>query len=96
MAKTLSITAVKAHLPELVDGVEDRDDEIVVTRQGRPAAVIISCAEIERLRETIDALSDPSLMQQIRESRAHFASGSPGESFEDVFGEPLAPVTKGR
>lgn len=96
MVKTLSITTVKARLPELVDGVEDRDEEIVITRNGEPAAVIISCAEIRRLRETIDVLSDPTLLQQVRESRAHYARGGVGESFEDVFGEPLLPQPRRR
>ena len=91
MTKTLSIATVTAHLPELVDGVESRDEEVVITRNGEPAAVIVSCSEIRRLRETIDALSDPQMMQQIRESRAHYASGRAGESFEDVFGEPMEP-----
>jgi prevent-host-death family protein len=31
---------VKTRLPELVSGVEERDDEIVVTRNGKPAAVL--------------------------------------------------------
>jgi PHD/YefM family antitoxin component YafN of YafNO toxin-antitoxin module len=37
MARTLPISAVKTHLPELLTGVEEREEEIVVTRKGRPA-----------------------------------------------------------
>jgi hypothetical protein len=37
MAQTLPISAVKARLPELVTGVEEREEEIVVTRKGKPA-----------------------------------------------------------
>ena len=43
----------------------------------------------ERLKETIDVLSDPDLSKQIRLSRRFFASGRRGLSFEDVFGERL-------
>ena len=96
MAKTLPISEVKARLPELVTGVQDREEEIVVTRNGKPAAVLVSYAEFERLKETLDVLSDPGLMRQIEESRAFYASGRKGLSFEDVFGEPLHPVRKGR
>ena len=39
MAKTMPISAVKTRLPELVSAVEEREDEIVVTRNGKPAAV---------------------------------------------------------
>jgi prevent-host-death family protein len=96
MAKTLPISEVKARLPELVTSVQEREEEIVVTRNGRPAAVLVSYVEFERLKETLDVLSDPSLMRQIEESRAFYASGGKGLSFEDVFGEPLHPVRKGR
>ena len=96
MAKTLPISEVKARLPELVTGVVEREEEIVVTRNGRPAAVLVSFAEFERLKETLDVLSDPALMRQVQESRAFYASGKTGLSFEDVFGEPLRPVRRGR
>ena len=96
MAKTLPISEVKARLPELITGVAEREEEIVVTRNGKPAAVLVSFAEFERLKETLDVLSDPALMRQLQESRAFYASGKTGLSFEDVFGEPLRPVRRGR
>ena len=96
MAKTLPISDVKARLPELVTGVEEREEEVVVTRNGKPAAVLVSYAEFERLKETLDVLCDPDLMDQIRQSRAFYAAGRKGLSFEDVFGEPLRPVRKRR
>lgn len=96
MAKTLPISEVKARLPELVTGVQEREEEVVVTRNGRPAAVLVNYAEFERLKETLDVLSDPDLMRQIAKSRAFYASGRKGLSFEDVFGEPLRPARKGR
>lgn len=90
MAKILPISEVKAKLPELVNRVEELEEEIIVTRNGRPAAMLVSYADYERLKETLDVLSDAELMRQIRASEAFFASGKKGLSFEDVFGEPLA------
>jgi prevent-host-death family protein len=94
MSKTLPISEVKARLPELVTGVEDREEEVVVTRNGKPAAVLVNYAEYERLKETIDVLSDPDMMQRIRESERYFQKGGKGLSFEEVFGEALYPVKK--
>jgi len=94
MARTLPISEVKARLPELVTGVEDREEEVVVTRKGKPAAVLVNYAEYERLKETLDVLSDPEMMRQIRTSERYFAKGGKGLSFEEVFGEPLHPVKK--
>src|SRR5438132_9579342 len=97
MSKTLPISEVKARLPELVTGVEDREEEVVVTRNGKPAAVLVNYSEYERLKETLDVLSDPQLMDQVEQSRTFYASGKKGLGFEDVFGEPLhAPRKKRR
>jgi len=97
MAKTLPISEVKTRLPELVTGVEEREEEIVVTRKGKPTAVLVNYSEYERLKETLDVLSDPALMQQIRRSQAFYSKGGKGLSFEEVFGEPLhAPKRRKR
>ena len=96
MAKTLPISEVKARLPELVTGVDEREEEVVVTRNGKPAAVLVNYAEYERMKETLDVLSDPDLMRQIRQSRTFYAAGKKGLSFEDVFGEPLHPAKHSR
>lgn len=96
MAKTLSLSEVKTRLPELIVGVQDREEEVVVTKNGRPAAILINVQEYARLKETLDVLSDPALMKQISRSRAFYRSGRKGLTFEDVFGEPVAGVKKRR
>ncbi len=68
MTKTLPISEVKTRLPELVSGVEQRKEEIVVARKGKPAAVLVNFAEYERLKESLDVLSDPALMKQFKAS----------------------------
>jgi len=94
MSKTLPISEVKARLPELVTGVAEREEEVVVTRNGKPAAVLLNYDEYERLKETLDVLSDRRLMKQIEASERYFARGGQGLSFEEVFVEPLLRVGK--
>ena len=89
MAKVLPISEVKARLPALVAGVQEREEEVIVTRNGRAAAVLLNVDEYDRLKATLEVLSDPQLMAQIRRSEKFFASGGRGLSFEEVFGEPL-------
>lgn len=96
MDRVLPISEVKARLPELVSDVQGNAETIVVSRNGRPAAVLINYADYESLKETLDVLSDPDLMKQIRQSRAYYRAGGKGLSFEDVFGEPLVPVRRRR
>ena len=89
MSKTMPISEVKTRLPELVTGVEEREEEVIVTRNGKPAAVLVNYDEYERLKDTLDVLSDPVLMKQIGQSKKFYAKGRQGQSFEAVFGEPL-------
>ena len=76
MTKMLPISEVKTRLLELVRGVFERADEIVITRNGRPAAILVSLEEYEGLRETLEILSDPEAMAQIRRGEAYFRRGA--------------------
>jgi prevent-host-death family protein len=97
MGKTLPISEVKTRLSELVSGVEARQKEIVITRNGKPAAVIVNYSEYERLKGTLGVLSDQNLMVQIHSSKRFYSRGGVGKSFEEVFGEPLiAPKRRRR
>ncbi len=87
MTKTLPISEVKTKLPALVKGVEDRDDEIVITRKGRPAAVLLSIDHYEGLQETLDILGDPKAMAQLKRSEAYFRRGGKGYTLDEVFGK---------
>lgn len=85
MTKTLPISEVKTKLPKLVAGVASRDDEIIITRKGRPTAILLSIDEYEGLRETLEILSDKKLMAQIRKGLAYFKRGGRGYAIEEVF-----------
>jgi prevent-host-death family protein len=75
MSETLPLAQVKARFSEMVDRVEHTHDRITVTRNGRPAAVLISPDELDSLEDTLDLLSDPEAMAQLRESRAAVQAG---------------------
>ncbi|MFL5818264.1 MAG: type II toxin-antitoxin system Phd/YefM family antitoxin [Conexibacter sp.] len=84
MSETLPLSSVKAHLSELVDRVEDQHDRVVVTRNGKPAAVLVSPEDLESLEETLAILSDPSATDQIRESEQALAAGEAGTSLAEL------------
>lgn len=79
----LPLAEIKKRLSEIVDGVEERHDRVVLTRNGRPAAVIISPDELESLEETLDILSDPKAMRSIRRAQAEIDAGK-GMSAEQI------------
>jgi antitoxin YefM len=80
MSETLPLSSVKAHLSEIVDRVEGQHDRVVVTRNGTPAAVIVSPEDLESLEETLAIMSDPTLMAQIGGSNQALADGEWGAS----------------
>jgi antitoxin YefM len=55
---TLPLAEIKKRLSEVVDGVEQRHDRVLLTRNGRPAAVIMSPDDLEALEETSEILSN--------------------------------------
>lgn len=65
--KTLSLSEAKMKLSGLVEAVRATDEEVVITKNGSPAAVLISPDEFDSLKETIAVRSDVSLMKEIKE-----------------------------
>jgi PHD/YefM family antitoxin component YafN of YafNO toxin-antitoxin module len=55
--------------------VEYQHERVVVTRNGRDAAVLISPEDLAGLEETIDVLSDPEALADIREADIAYARG---------------------
>jgi antitoxin YefM len=84
MSETMSLATVKARFSELVDRVERQQDRVVVTRHGKPAAVLISADDLESLEETLAVLSDRSIATQIRESQKAFAAGEGAATIEEL------------
>ena len=46
MSKTLPISEVKARLPELVTGIVEREEEVVVTADGSTTITLFPCEEL--------------------------------------------------
>lgn len=69
------LRTVRDHLSEFVDRVEHEHERIVLTRNGHAAAVLISPEDLAQLEETIDILSDPQALADIREADQAYARG---------------------
>ena len=75
MDKTLPLANVKAHLSEIVDKVETEHDRVILTRNGRPAAIIMSPDDLEALEETLELLSRPGATEEIQKARKELDAG---------------------
>jgi prevent-host-death family protein len=68
IVEQMPLAEVKNRLSEVVDTVEREHGRVVITRHGRPAAVVLSIEDLESLEETLDVMASTSLMADIREA----------------------------
>lgn len=71
----MALRDVKNRLSEVVDQVEREHDRVVITRHGKPAAVVISTDDLASLEETLEVVSRPKLVAQVRDSIAELVAG---------------------
>lgn len=64
--KTLPLSEAKARLSSLIDSVERTDQEVVITRNGRRAAILVSPDEFDSWKETVALRADPGFLAEIR------------------------------
>ncbi len=84
--KILSLSEAKMKLSGLIEAINTTDEEVVITRNGRPAAVLISADEFESMKETIAVRSDSELMDEIKRGLKTLKKGKTKlYSLEDLF-----------
>lgn len=81
--ETLPLADVKNRLSEVVERVAGQNDRVTITRNGRPAAVLVSPDDLESLEETLAILSDPKELAALRDGLAELDRGD-AISLEDL------------
>jgi antitoxin YefM len=72
---TISLADAKARLSAVLDEVRDTHERVVITRNGRPEAVILAVSDLEALEETLNLLNTPGALEDIRAAEAEIARG---------------------
>lgn len=83
--RTVPLSDAKARLSRVVDDIVRRDERITITRNGTPAAVMLSAEEYESLNATLEILSDPEFAADVRRGLRSLKRGK-GHTLEQVFG----------
>ena len=86
--KTLPLTEVRDHFTSILRGVSQLYNRCVITKKGKPEAVLMSYEEFEGWLETIEIMSNPKAGKRIREAREKAKQGKV-ISFEEAFGKSL-------
>jgi prevent-host-death family protein len=81
---TEPLRTVRDHLSEYVDRAESEHERVVVTRNGRPAAVLIGYEDLAALDETLDILGDPRARGELAQADEAVASGDVVQGVEAV------------
>ena len=68
--QTLPISKVKDKLNELVDAAATTREQVTITKNGSPAAVLIGVDEWESIQESLFWLSQPGIRESVAEAEA--------------------------
>ncbi len=85
--KIVPVTQLKPKLLKVISQAQNAGQEYLVTKNGKPAAVIMGYDDWDSWQETISILSDKKTMKSIRANLKYFNKGGKGLSVEEVFGE---------
>ena len=83
--ETLSLSEAKMKLSELIEKVQSTDLEVIITKNGRPAAVLVSPDEFEGWRETIAIKADGDLMTEIKKGISALKKKPKVYTLEELF-----------
>jgi antitoxin YefM len=76
-AEQMTLADVKNRLSEVVERVEREHHRVLITKHGRPAAVVLSVEDLDSPGETLDVLDNEALLADIREALAGRTTTTP-------------------
>jgi len=82
---TLTVTEAKAHFLELIRDSDKRLERFLITKQGKPVAVVMNVDEFEGWLETLEIMSNKKLLKEIRKAKKELGQGKT-KSFKEVVG----------
>ena len=83
--KIVPLAEAKAKLSRLIDEIDNRDEEVTITRNGKVAAVMISPDQFDSWKETLAIQSNPALMGEIRRGMAQLRRVKKSYSLQQLF-----------
>ena len=75
MTKNVSLKSLRPRLPKIMAEVDSKMDRFIITKRGRPVALLMSIDDYESILETLDILSNSNLMKNIKKAKADVKAG---------------------
>lgn len=86
MIKSISVRELRPNISKVMSDIHERFDRYLVSRRGKPQAVMMSIEDYESLLETIDIESDKKLMQRLKKADKEMSQGK-GKTLEQLHKE---------
>ncbi|MDO8525530.1 MAG: type II toxin-antitoxin system Phd/YefM family antitoxin [Candidatus Omnitrophota bacterium] len=75
MTKNISLKDLRPRLPEIMAEVDSKMDRFVITKRGRPVALLMSIDDYESILESLDILSNTHLMKRLKKANEDLKAG---------------------
>ena len=75
MIKSVTLKMLRPKLPKVIEDIDEKMDRFIITKRGKPVAMMMSIDDYESLLETLDVLSNKGLMKKIKEAEADVKNG---------------------
>ena len=70
-----SLRTVRDRFSEFIERVSAHHERVVITRNGSPAAVLMSPEDLESLEETLAVLEDTDAVEELTEAHRSYLEG---------------------
>jgi len=87
MVKNISVRELRAHCASVLNDVSKRFDRYVISKHGKPEAVLMCVDDYEGWLETLEIMSSKNALRDIKAAKAELKAGR-ALTFEKVFGRP--------
>ena len=75
MTKNITLKDLRPKLPKVINEIDSKMTRFVVTKRGKPAALMMSIEDYESLLETLDILSNSGLSKKIKAAEEDVKKG---------------------
>jgi len=93
MVKSISVRKLRANLSGILKDVKTHLDRYVISKRGKPEAVLMCVDDYEGWIETLEIMGNKKTVAEIREAKRELARGK-HFTFEEVFGRPQKKHSK--
>ena len=76
MTKHINLKELRPRLPRIMADLDARMDRFIITKRGKPVAIMMAVDDYESIMETIDILSNKGLVKKIRQAEADVRKGN--------------------